>query len=74
MPAGNPVLKRIFAAATPTDKNTTVLSIEAVLNPDKTNYFYFVADKNKKTYFASTYKEHTQIVAKLRKDGLWYEY
>ena len=49
-------------------------SINAVMEPEEHDYYYFVADKNKKTYFASTYKEHTQIVAKLRKDGLWYEY
>lgn len=49
-------------------------SINAVMEPEEHDYYYFVADKNKKTYFASTYKEHTQIVSKLRKDGLWYEY
>ena len=49
-------------------------SINAVMEPEEHDYYYFVADKNKKTYFASTYKEHTQIVSQLRKDGLWYEY
>lgn len=49
-------------------------SIGAVMEPIEHNYYYFVADKYKKTYFAETYKEHTQIVSKLRKEGLWYEY
>lgn len=49
-------------------------SINAVMEPEEHDYYYFVADKNKKTYFAKTYKEHTQIVSQLRKDGLWYEY
>lgn len=49
-------------------------SINAVMEPTEHNYYYFVADKNKKTYFASTYKEHTQIVSNLKKEGLWYEY
>lgn len=49
-------------------------SINAVMEPTIHDYYYFVADKNKKTYFASTYKEHTQIVSKLKKEGLWYEY
>lgn len=49
-------------------------SINAVMEPEEHDYYYFVADKNKKTYFAKTYKEHTQTVSQLRKDGLWYEY
>lgn len=49
-------------------------SINAVMEPTEHNYYYFVADKNKKTYFASTYKEHTQIVSNLKNEGLWYEY
>lgn len=49
-------------------------SINAVMEPTEHNYYYFVADKYKKTYFASTYKEHTQIVSSLKSEGLWYEY
>ncbi len=33
-------------------------SIIAVLNPEKTDYLYFVADKNGHHLFAKTYKEH----------------
>ena len=54
--------------------NPSVLSIEAVLNPTKSNYFYFVADKNKKVYFTRTYNEHLAIIQKLKSEGLWYTY
>ena len=49
-------------------------SISAVIEPEEHDYYFFVADKNKKTYFTKTYSEHTKTVSKLKKDGLWYEY
>lgn len=49
-------------------------SIEAVIAPDKTNYLYFVADKNGKVYFANTLAEHQQIVSDLKNNNLWYVY
>jgi UPF0755 protein len=49
-------------------------SIEAAINPEDHDYYYFVADKNGKTYFNKTSSEHVTTVAKLKKDGLWYEY
>lgn len=49
-------------------------SIKAVINPTKHNYYYFVADKNKKTYFSVTGSQHVNTVAKLKRDGLWYQY
>ena len=54
--------------------NPSVLSIEAVLNPKDSDYLYFVADKNKKTYFNKTYNEHLSTVNKLKSEGLWYTY
>ena len=54
--------------------NPSVLSIEAVLNPTKSNYFYFVADKNKKIYYSKTLAEHNAIIQKLKSEQLWYEY
>lgn len=47
-------------------------AIDAVLNPSDTNYLYFASDKNMKVYFSSTYAEHEQTVAALKKDGNWY--
>lgn len=49
-------------------------SIEAVLNPTKHNYFYFVADKNKKTYFNETYSGHNNTITTLKQEGLWFTY
>lgn len=49
-------------------------SISSTIEPKKSDYFYFVADKNKKTYFSKTYNEHTKVVSKLKKEGLWYQY
>lgn len=36
-------------------------TIIAALEPDETNYLYFVADKNGKTYFAETLSKHKQL-------------
>lgn len=49
-------------------------SIEAAINPTNHDYYYFVADKNKKTYFSVTSSEHNKIVKKLKEENLWYEY
>ena len=49
-------------------------SIEGVMNPTVSDYYYFVADKNGKTYFTKTSSEHEQIIAKLKREGLWYVY
>lgn len=38
-------------------------AINAALNPSKTNYYYFVADVNGKTYFARTLAEHERNIA-----------
>ena len=49
-------------------------SIKATLEPTKHDYYYFVADKNKKTYFSKTYQEHINTINRLKNEGLWYEY
>lgn len=54
--------------------NPSIESIKAVLYPKTNDYFYFVADKNGKTYFAKTYKEHLSNKDELIKAGLWYTY
>ena len=52
----------------------SLASIAATIEPEEHDYYYFVADKNKKTYFSKTYSEHTATVARLKKEGLWYQY
>jgi len=54
--------------------NPSIKSIEATLYPEEHDYFYFVADKTKKTYFSKTYQEHLSIRNDLIEAGLWYTY
>lgn len=54
--------------------NPSLQSIEAALNPTKHNYYYFVADKNGKTYFNKTDAEHNKTIKTLKSTGMWYEY
>lgn len=49
-------------------------SIDAAIHPTSHSYFYFVADKHKKTYFSKTDREHNATISKLKKENLWYEY
>ena len=54
--------------------NPNIETINAVLEPNKTSYYYFVADKNKKIYFSKTNTEHINTINRLKKEGLWFEY
>lgn len=49
-------------------------SIEAAIEPNSTDYLFFVADKNGKLYFTKTNSEHEQVINELQENGLWYEY
>lgn len=49
-------------------------AISAVLNPENTDCYYFVADKNGKVYFSKTYSEHQSTINNLKSSGLWFEY
>ena len=49
-------------------------SLIATINPANTDYYYFVADKNKKTYYTKTYGEFAAVIENLKKEGLWYVY
>lgn len=49
-------------------------SIEAAIEPNRTDYLFFVADKNGKLYFTKTNSEHEQVINELQGNGLWYEY
>ncbi len=54
--------------------NPSFESLKATLEPTKHNYYFFVADKNGKTYFNKTNAEHDATIARLRRENLWYEY
>ena len=54
--------------------NAGLSSISAAIEPENNEYYYFVADKEKNTYFSKTESEHTSTVARLKREGKWYEY
>ncbi len=49
-------------------------SIVAALEPEEHDYYFFVADKNMKTYFTKTNSEHIAVINELKNNGLWYVY
>ena len=53
--------------------NFSKSSLEAALYPNKTNYYYFVADKKGKTHFTKTYEEHQKVIKELKESGNWIE-
>lgn len=54
--------------------NAGLSSIAASIEPEEHDYFYFVADNEKKTYFSETDSEHNQTVSRLKEEGKWYTY
>ena len=52
----------------------SIQSIVASINPEKTDYYFFVADKNGDTYLTKTNAEHNAIISKLKAEGMWYTY
>ncbi len=52
-----------------------IKAINAALNPEGSDYFYFVTDKNGRFYFHKTYAEQNATIANLKQNGQWiYEY
>ena len=51
--------------------NPSIEAIEASVNPDVSDYYYFVADKHGKVYFTKTLNEHNQKIAEIKKNGDW---
>ncbi len=51
--------------------NPSLSSIKATINPIENDYYYFVADTNKKVYFTKNAKEHDRIISKLKDEGVW---
>ena len=54
--------------------NPGMNAIKASIEPTEHKNYFFVADKNGKTYFSKTNSEHEKMVAKLKNEGLWCEY
>ena len=49
--------------------NAGIKSIEATIKPNKTDYYFFLSDKNGKIYFSKTEAEHNRIGSELRANG-----
>jgi len=54
--------------------SASLSSIAAVIEPVSHDYYYFVADKNRKTYFSKDGVEHNKTVADLKSQDLWFTY
>ncbi len=46
-------------------------ALKAVLNPQKSDYYYFVTDKNGNFYFNETLNGHNKTIRSLVNQGLW---
>ena len=51
--------------------NPSKESIMASINPTKSDYYYFVADKNGNVYYTKTSSEHSAKVKELKEKGDW---
>ena len=51
--------------------NPSIEAIEASINPTNNDYYFFVADKNKKIYYTKTQAEHNKKIAELKEKGDW---
>lgn len=51
--------------------NPSTQSIEATLDPEENDYYYFVADCQGSVYLSKTSTEHNNIINKLRKENNW---
>lgn len=49
-------------------------SFDAAINPNNTDYYYFVADKSGKTHFTKTYEEHQKLIKELKTANNWIEW
>lgn len=48
-------------------------SIIAAINPNKNDYWYFVADKNNKVYLSKTSSDQDAVIRRLKNQNLWPE-
>ena len=54
--------------------SVSITSIDAVINYNDTDNYFFVADKNKKLYFSKNNSEHQRTISTLKSEDLWYNY
>ena len=51
--------------------NSSLEAIEAAIRPEQSDYYYFVADCNRKTHFSKTNNENLKMKQKLINEGNW---
>ena len=51
--------------------NPSKESIDAAIYPTKNDYYFFVADKNRKIYYSKNAEEHNRTIARLQESGDW---
>ena len=51
--------------------NPSIESIEAVIEPEEHNYYYFVADCKGNVYLSENETKHYNIITKLKNEGNW---
>lgn len=51
--------------------NPSKESMESVLTKRESDYYYFVADKNKQVYFTKNEREHNQMIQTIKQRGDW---
>lgn len=49
-------------------------SIEAAIEPNDTDYLFFVADAEGNIYFTKTNSEHEAVINNLKSTGAWLEF
>jgi UPF0755 protein len=49
-------------------------SIEAAIYPEKTDYLYFVADKNGNVFFSKSLSDHNRKIDEIKANGNWIEF
>lgn len=54
--------------------NPSEEALKAIVERVNEDFLYFVSDKERNLYFTSTYQEHLQMVAKLKKEGRWLDW
>ena len=50
------------------------VSLEAAINPETTDYLFYVTDKNGNAYFTKTNAEHQAMINKLKSENAWAQF
>ena len=51
--------------------NPSMDAVRSAIDPESTDYMFYVTDKNRKIYYSKTSDEHEKQVAEIKKKGDW---